>query len=91
MVIYVGKESRFLMNSSKIISKKGKTDLEVNDLIFMIFMILSLFSVALFIISGNILNKYGYVFFIRMIVIFGEIIPISLKVNVEMAKIYYSY
>lgn len=64
MVIYVGKESRFLMNSSKIISKKGKTDLEVNDLVFMIFMILSFFSVALFIISGNILNKYGYVFFI---------------------------
>ena len=91
LVIYVGKESRFLMNSSKAMNKMGKTDKEINHIMFVIFIILLFVSIIIFLLSGNLLNKYGYVFFVRMVVIFGEIIPISLKVNVEMAKLYYAY
>lgn len=89
LVVYTGKETRSMMNAREASTKIGKLDLEVNRLskfLFFFMICISLGVVALDEFRGAWLIK-----FFRFVLLLSYIIPISLRVNLDMAKIYYSY
>jgi phospholipid-translocating ATPase len=89
LVIYTGKETRSVMNTSSPSSKIGKLDKELNTLskfLFILMVLLSLMMVAL--------KKFQGLWFItlfRFILLFSSIIPISLRVNLDVGKSIYSF
>ena len=89
IVIYTGKETRAQMNLSVPKLKIGVFDEEINRqnvYLFIIIFILSFFISSLKgFYSVMILN------FIKFIILFSAIIPIALKVNLDIAKTWYSY
>lgn len=89
LVIYTGKETRSEMNSNDQRTKVGKLDLEINRLskflcIFMVGM-----SIGIVALDG--FQGYWYINFFRFILLLSAIIPISLRVNLDLAKVFYSY
>lgn len=90
LVCYVGKETRIQLNNQERSSKFGETDHDINTMTKYLFFILCLLSFILLILSGKILKLDGLVFFCRVFIIMSSIIPISMKVNVDFAKLYYS-
>lgn len=78
-----------MMNARDAESKVGKLDLELNRLskllfVFMIFVSLSIVAMDQF-------EGFWVIKFFRFVLLLSYIIPISLRVNLDMAKIYYSY
>ena len=89
MVIYTGKETRAHMNSREQTTKVGKLDLEINRLskfLFVFMLILSFGIVALSGFKGNVLIN-----FFRFVLLLSAIIPISLRVNLDLGKVYYCF
>jgi phospholipid-translocating ATPase len=91
VVIYVGKETRIELNNKETKAKFGKTDKDINLMTKYLFAILILLSFILTILSGQIAHKTALIFFTRVFIIMSCIIPISMKVNVDFAKLYYSW
>jgi len=88
IVVYTGKETRSKMNAREPNTKFGKLDMELNKLskfLFFFMICISLGIVALDQFSGHWMIK-----FFRFILLLSSIIPISLRVNLDMAKVYYS-
>lgn len=88
-VIYTGKETRAQMNSKNPNSKVGLLDLELNFLSKVLFVLMVLLAFTIVVSNGFHANWYIYLF--RFILLLSSIIPISLRVNLDMAKIYYSW
>ena len=91
MVIYTGSEMRIVLNSRSPRSKVGKLENELNFLSKILFLIMCGLA---FLIIGFI--GFGQWFFtitllVRFIVLFCSIIPISLRVNLDFAKLVYSF
>ena len=87
VVIYTGKETRAKMNLSRPKLKLGILDQEINRLnlyLFIITLIVSLIITSAKGFSNFIFNLIKY------IVLFSAIIPISLRVNLDLSKIYFS-
>uniref|UniRef100_A0A8C0URW7 Phospholipid-transporting ATPase n=1 Tax=Cyanistes caeruleus TaxID=156563 RepID=A0A8C0URW7_CYACU len=83
VVLYTGRELRSVMNTI------GLFDLEVNCLTKILFgalVVVSLVMVALQHFAGR-----WYLQIIRFLLLFSNIIPISLRVNLDMGKIVYSW
>jgi phospholipid-translocating ATPase len=88
MVVYTGKETRSKMNAREPNTKVGKLDMELNKLskfLFFFMMCISLGMIAMDQFRGNWMIKY-----FRFILLLCSIIPISLRVNLDMAKIFYA-
>uniref|UniRef100_A0A8C2P9Q0 Phospholipid-transporting ATPase n=1 Tax=Capra hircus TaxID=9925 RepID=A0A8C2P9Q0_CAPHI len=84
-----GIELRSVMNTSNPRSKIGLFDLEVNCLTKILFgalVVVSLVMVALQHFAGR-----WYLQILRFLLLFSNIIPISLRVNLDMGKIVYSW
>jgi phospholipid-translocating ATPase len=90
IVIYTGKETRIELNNREVEMKYGKTDEEVNTMTKYLFTILAIISLLVLILSGKIIQSDGLIFYMRIFILFSSIIPISLKVNIDFAKLYYS-
>ncbi|XP_058032248.1 probable phospholipid-transporting ATPase IIA isoform X2 [Ahaetulla prasina] len=89
VVLYTGQELRSVMNTSNPRSKIGLFDLEVNCLtkiLFTALVVVSLVMVSLQHFAGR-----WYLQIIRFLLLFSNIIPISLRVNLDMGKIVYSW
>ena len=86
IVLYTGKETRAQMNSSTPKYKVGISDKEINILN----VYLAIFMLALSIII-IILKGWNIVTFIKFIILFSAIIPISLRVNLDVCKTWFSY
>jgi phospholipid-translocating ATPase len=89
MIVYTGKETRAQMNSKVADTKVGKLDLELNrlsKLLFIFMVILSFGIVAWDEFKGNWLIS-----FFRFVLLLSAIIPISLRVNLDMGKVYYCW
>ena len=89
MVIYAGTEMRIVMNSRSPRSKIGKLDLEINTLSKLLFALLLGMSVMI-----NALDGFGerwYIKIARFMLLLSPVIPISLRVNLEFAKLVYSW
>ncbi|CAK9296422.1 unnamed protein product [Gordionus sp. m RMFG-2023] len=89
LVIYTGKESRNCMNSSQPRSKVGLTDLEINGFTKILFVSVLTLSILLMVLKG--FSGPWYRYFVRFILLFSYIIPISLRVNMDLAKMAYAY
>ncbi|XP_076448860.1 putative phospholipid-transporting ATPase IIB isoform X2 [Babylonia areolata] len=89
VVIYTGRETRSVMNTSQPHSKIGTVDLEINTLTKMLFLAVIILSVLMMILKGFGGPWYRYLF--RFVLLFSYIIPISLRVNLDMGKAWYSW
>ncbi|KAJ1916986.1 putative aminophospholipid-translocase [Mycoemilia scoparia] len=88
IVVYTGPDTRAIMNTSHPKTKVGILDSEVNRLskiLFLVTLILSFVMVALDGFKGK-----WYINLFRFLILFSSIIPISLRVNLDMGKTFYS-
>ncbi|PFH33753.1 cation-transporting atpase family protein [Besnoitia besnoiti] len=88
LAIYTGKETRAAMNASQPAMKVGQFDLEVNVMSKILFGILALLAFVL--VALRRLEGIWPVYFLRFVLLLSSIIPISLQVNLVMAKTLYS-
>ncbi|KAM3960111.1 LOW QUALITY PROTEIN: putative phospholipid-transporting ATPase IIB [Aphomia sociella] len=89
LVIYTGSETRSVMNNATPRSKIGRLDLQVNNLTKVLFVATLFLSLLLIVLKGFNGPWYGFLF--RFVLLFSYIIPISLRVNLEMGKAFYSW
>lgn len=88
-VVYTGKETRSEMNSKFAHTKIGKLDMEINRLSKFLFVFMVLMSIGIVALDG--FKGNWYINFFRFVLLLSAIIPISLRVNLDLAKVYYSY
>ncbi|VDO82784.1 unnamed protein product [Heligmosomoides polygyrus] len=89
IVVYTGRETRSVMNTTLPESKVGLLDLEVNNLTKLLFVFVMVLASVMVIMKGVDANWYRYL--MRFVLLFSYIIPISLRVNLDMAKLFYSW
>jgi phospholipid-translocating ATPase len=77
------------MNSKMPRSKVGLLDEEINFLSKVLF-VLMLMIAAIIIVMDGFVGSWYFKYF-RFVLLLASIIPISLRVNLDLAKIYYSY
>lgn len=90
VVIFTGDETRARMNSSVPKNKYGILDMELNRLNIFLFFIMVLLSLVLTFLKKQSGWTTIFVFF-RFIVLFCGIIPISLRVNLDISKTFFSF
>ncbi|CAG9863244.1 unnamed protein product [Phyllotreta striolata] len=89
VVIYTGPETRSVMNNSVPRSKVGLLDIEVNTITKLLFA--AVLGLALIMMALKGFNGPWYRYLFRFILLFSYIIPISLRVNLDMGKSFYSW
>lgn len=89
LVVYTGRETRSVMNTTLPESKVGLLDLEVNNLTKILFLFVVVLSSVMVVMKGIDANWYRYL--MRFVLLFSYIIPISLRVNLDMAKLFYAW
>ncbi|XP_045881808.1 probable phospholipid-transporting ATPase IIB isoform X2 [Meles meles] len=89
VVIYTGKETRSVMNTSNPKNKVGLLDLELNQLTKALFGALVALSVVMVTLQGFVGPWYRNL--LRFLLLFSYIIPISLRVNLDMGKAAYGW
>ncbi|RXW18096.1 hypothetical protein EST38_g7764 [Candolleomyces aberdarensis] len=87
-VIYTGSETRAVMNTSHPETKVGLLELEINKLAKILCAVTLVMSVALVALNG--FRGLWYVYVFRFLILFSSIIPISLRVNLDMGKTVYA-
>ncbi|KAJ1952890.1 putative aminophospholipid-translocase, partial [Linderina pennispora] len=87
-VIYTGKDTRAAMNTGQAKTKVGILDTEVNRLSKILFLVTLILSLAMVALDG--FKAVWYVTLFRFLILFSSIIPISLRVNLDMGKTFYS-
>jgi len=88
-VIYTGNETRSVMNTSYPKTKFGLLDSELNNLTKVLFCLVLALSLTLVCLKG--FEGAWYKSLIRFTILFSYIIPISLRINLDMAKLVYSW
>jgi phospholipid-translocating ATPase len=89
VVVYTGSETRSVMNNSQPRSKVGLLDLEINQLTKVLFGAVLGLAMVMMCLKGFSGPWYRYMF--RFVLLFSYIIPISLRVNLDMGKAFYSW
>lgn len=89
IVIYSGPECRATMNNSAPRSKVGLIDLELNQLTKLLFVATVTLSFVLVCLKG--FAGPWYLDLFRFVLLFSYLIPISLRVNLDLGKIFYSW
>ncbi|XP_012936830.1 probable phospholipid-transporting ATPase IIB isoform X3 [Aplysia californica] len=89
VVIYTGSETRSVMNTSQPKSKIGLLDLEINTLTKLLFFAVLVLSLVMVTLKG--FGGPWYRYFFRFVLLFSYIIPISLRMNLDMGKAFYSW
>ena len=87
LVIYSGPECRAIMNNSKPRSKIGLLDMELNNITKVLFAATVVLSLVMMCLKG--FDGPWYIYFFRFVLLFSYLIPISLRVNLDLAKIWY--
>ena len=91
MVIYVGRETRMSMSAKVSKSKFGKLDNEINYLSKLLFAYMLVLSFVIMILRGFTSEfMTNLIIFINYFILLSSIIPISMKVNLDFAKLIYS-
>lgn len=88
LVIYTGQDTRAVLNTSKPKTKSGLVDIELNNLTKLLGVVVVMLAFVLVVLKG--LHGAWLIYFLRFIVLFSTIIPISLRVNLDMGKTFYS-
>ncbi|KAL7674137.1 hypothetical protein ACOME3_000417 [Neoechinorhynchus agilis] len=87
--IYTGRDTRMAMNTTKTRAKIGLLDLEINRLTKLLFAFVLILAMVMIILKGFHGPWYRYLF--RFVLLFSYIIPISLRVNMDLGKMVYGY
>ncbi|PIL25785.1 transporter [Ganoderma sinense ZZ0214-1] len=87
-VIYTGAETRAVMNTSHPETKVGLLDIEINRLAKILCAVTFVLSFVLVALNG--FRGLWYIYMLRFLIIFSSIIPISLRVNLDMGKTVYA-
>ncbi|KAI7866462.1 phospholipid-translocating P-type ATPase [Spinellus fusiger] len=87
-VIYTGKDTRAVMNTNHPKTKVGLLDREVNRLAKILFFVTLLMSIIM--VGFNGFHGLWYIYVFRFLILFSSIIPISLRVNLDMGKSVYA-
>lgn len=88
IVIYNGPESKIMMNSTEGEIKRSLVTDELNDYSKILFLIMLLLSLAVMYLKGSANNFFVQIF--RYVLLLSTIIPISMKVNHDLSRLYYS-
>ena len=89
VVVYTGTETRAVMNSAAPRSKVGLLDLQINNLTKLLFVAVLGLTIVMMCLKG--FSGPWYRYFFRFLLLFSYIIPISLRVNLDVGKAYYSW
>ncbi|BGP43367.1 Putative aminophospholipid-translocase [Rhodotorula kratochvilovae] len=89
MVVYTGRETRAVMNTSTPGTKVGLLDHEINRLAKILCAVTFALSVILVALNG--FRGHWWVYVFRFLILFSSIIPISLRVNLDMGKTVYAH
>ena len=84
LVIYTGADTRAVMNTSHPATKVGMFDLEMNRFAKILFVFTLSLSFLLVALKG--LQGLWFIYLFRFLILFSSIIPISLRVNLDMGK-----
>lgn len=89
MIVHTGLETRMAMNISEMRQKVGRLDLEVNWMTKVLFVVMCIAAFAIVTADGY----YGQWYFklFRIILLLCAIIPISMRINLDLGKVWYSY
>ncbi|KAF6063295.1 phospholipid-translocating P-type ATPase, flippase family protein [Candida albicans] len=90
MVIYTGIETRQSMNTTKTGVKTGLLELEINGLSKILCAVVFILSLVLVLAHGFPLKTAWYLDIMRFLILFSSIIPVSLRVNLDLAKSVYA-
>jgi phospholipid-translocating ATPase len=93
VVIYTGSQTRQAMSTTASRPKVGLLELEINNLT-KILCVLTLSISVLLVVLGRIdhaAERPWYIAALRFLILFSTVIPISLRVNLDMAKIVYAW
>lgn len=94
VVIYTGSQTRSALSTSSSRSKTGLLEYEINSLTKILCALTATLSVVLVALEGfeHVEGIRWYVVnFMRFLVLFSTIVPISLRVNLDMGKSVYSW
>ncbi|GAM24916.1 hypothetical protein SAMD00019534_080910 [Acytostelium subglobosum LB1] len=86
--MYTGRESRCQMNTSMPATKVGLLDNEINTMSKLLFLLLCFLGFVMICLKG--FRGYWYIYLFRYILLFSSIIPISMRVNLDLGKTAYS-
>ncbi|KAF7723368.1 putative aminophospholipid-translocase [Apophysomyces ossiformis] len=87
-VIYTGKDTRAVMNTNHPETKVGLLDREINRLAKILFIVT--FGLSIIMVGLNGFHGLWYIYVFRFLILFSSIIPISLRVNLDMGKSVYA-
>jgi len=87
--IYTGRETRCVMNTSTPSTKTGLLDSELNNLSKVLFALLCCLSLLMITLKG--FRGLWYIYLFRYLLLFSAIIPISMRVNLDLGKTVYSW
>ncbi|CAK9438385.1 uncharacterized protein LODBEIA_P26090 [Lodderomyces beijingensis] len=90
LVTYTGIETRQSMNTTKSGVKTGLLEIEINSLSKILCAVVFALSVILVLAKGFPLHKTWYIDIMRFLILFSTIIPVSLRVNLDLAKSVYA-
>lgn len=90
LVAYVGRETRISMGGSSARTKFGILDEEINLMSKVLFLLMVLLTM-LYLLMQQPPLAYVPIQFMRMLILLSSIIPISMRVNLDFAKLFYSF
>lgn len=90
IVVYTGIETRQLLNTTMSGVKTGLLEIEINSLSKILCVTVFLLSVGLVLAQGFPMAKTWYIDILRFLILFSSIIPVSLRVNLDLAKSVYA-
>ncbi|EPY24603.1 phospholipid-translocating ATPase [Angomonas deanei] len=89
LVIHTGRDTRMAMNSAKPATKKGLIESELNFIGVLCLILLIIMSFSL-VVQQNFEGNWA-IMFIRFFILLSAMIPISMRVNVDVGRLWYSH
>lgn len=93
VIIYTGPQTRSALSTAPSRSKTGLLEYEINSLTKILCALTLTLSIVLVALQGfeNVDGNVWYIKIMRFLVLFSTIVPISLRVNLDMGKSAYSW
>jgi phospholipid-translocating ATPase len=93
VIVYTGRQTRSALSTSPSRSKTGLLEYEINALTKILCILTLSLSIVLVALEGfsHTIGSVWYVKIMRFLVLFSTIVPISLRVNLDMGKTVYSW
>ncbi|EME85641.1 uncharacterized protein MYCFIDRAFT_161290 [Pseudocercospora fijiensis CIRAD86] len=89
LVVYTGSQTRAALSTSASRSKTGLLELEINSLVKILCLLTAALSIILVALEG--FKNEWYIAAMRFLILFSTIVPISLRVNLDLGKSVYAY